>query len=329
MDPDIRAVEKYLNNTLRAQCALEPWVGAKNLAAYLRDGRKFYCGQVLGQYVLFVVMPAESPAVMEKQGAALSVDSAMPVVFVLREITPHGRRRLVERGVQFVVPGSQMFMPKLAVNLSERYKIAPAVERLGPAAQVVLLTLIYRANEAGDAGVELTTVAELAGKTGYTPMSVGRALDQLAQLGLVTSTKVGRGRLVALDHPPQQSWEYAQPYLRSPVVSTLAIAADELVVAPGWFVAGDTALAKRSTLSEPRIPEYAVGRTSTATIPAAGIVVPDRRDAAAVVQVWRYEPKLLSYSESVDDLSLYLSLRNDQDPRVQLSLKAMLESLWR
>jgi hypothetical protein len=47
------------------------------------------------------------------------------------------------------------------------------------------------------------------------------------------------------------------------------------------------------------------------------------------VEVWKYTPSLLTKNNTVDKLSLYLSLRNNEDERVQIELDNMInEMIW-
>jgi hypothetical protein len=46
-----------------------------------------------------------------------------------------------------------------------------------------------------------------------------------------------------------------------------------------------------------------------------------------VVEVWRYDPRLLSKTETVDKLSLYLSLKDNEDERVQIELENLMNEI--
>lgn len=47
------------------------------------------------------------------------------------------------------------------------------------------------------------------------------------------------------------------------------------------------------------------------------------------VELWRYDPKKLADSKTVDVLSLALSLEDDRDERVEEAVEEMLGNLWR
>jgi hypothetical protein len=45
------------------------------------------------------------------------------------------------------------------------------------------------------------------------------------------------------------------------------------------------------------------------------------------VEVWKYAPSLLSGNEYVDRLSLYLSLRDNEDERIQIECDTLIEEM--
>ena len=48
---------------------------------------------------------------------------------------------------------------------------------------------------------------------------------------------------------------------------------------------------------------------------------------ASVLEVWSYSPKLFGKQGVVDRFSLFLSMREDNDERVQSALKDMMEQI--
>jgi len=54
---------------------------------------------------------------------------------------------------------------------------------------------------------------------------------------------------------------------------------------------------------------------------------PDADHARMKIEIWSYSPDLLSESPVVDPLSLYLSLRNSEDERVQQQLETLIAGI--
>ena len=61
-----------------------------------------------------------------------------------------------------------------------------------------------------------------------------------------------------------------------------------------------------------------------------GIVFePYRLEDAIEVQVWRYKPSMQDKSQTVDPLSLWLSMRDSADDRIQIALGEVEENfVW-
>lgn len=51
-------------------------------------------------------------------------------------------------------------------------------------------------------------------------------------------------------------------------------------------------------------------------------------ESTCKVELWNYSPKLLAKEKSVDKLSLYLSLKDSSDERVQDARKELLKDVF-
>ncbi|MDD5675045.1 MAG: hypothetical protein PHC61_12825 [Chitinivibrionales bacterium] len=55
--------------------------------------------------------------------------------------------------------------------------------------------------------------------------------------------------------------------------------------------------------------------------------IPWPEDGGASLQIWRYDPALLTNGESVDKLSLYLSLSQDPDERIAKAGEQLIKGI--
>lgn len=78
-------------------------------------------------------------------------------------------------------------------------------------------------------------------------------------------------------------------------------------------------------LTEPRETVYATGREGWKKIRDSVREIPVQDTGTCLLQIWRYDPGLFARDGYVDPFSLYLSLRNDTDERVQSALQKMME----
>ncbi len=85
------------------------------------------------------------------------------------------RKRLIEKGISFVVPGVQMYLPALGMDMRSRaVRQKPlTVDRFSPATQVVLIYWLLGRIEG------VVTPLELSKWLGYSAMTMSRAVDEL------------------------------------------------------------------------------------------------------------------------------------------------------
>jgi len=209
----------------------------------------------------------------------------------------------------------------LAIDLREHFRQMRAEPMaFSPATQAIVIhTLLHDVKE------ELIPL-DMARQLNYSAMTMTRAFNELEDAKLATTSARGRERCLRFLGTRRETWEKAQPYLRSPVKRRFFI---EHHVPLVGIRAGLTALAEYSMLSPPAHQTLAVNgaqwnvfrcRHKTLQIHKAD---PDNRE----LQVWHYLPALFARNDVVDPLSLYLSLKDDRDERIQTSLDEMMRTL--
>ena len=324
MQHSVKNLETYLRKTLHTPIRLERWPEATTLPAYLTGQYDFFDVTVGNVHVLFLQSADEPvPSAAKKHELALQQHWTGPVAFAFERITPRTRQRMVSEGLSFVVPDNQIYLPALGMNLRERYPARlQTADRLRPSAQVLFLSLLANRSP------ESSTPSGLARRLGYTAMAMGQALNQLEDAKLVHVHKEGRERLFELAGQPTDLWHQAQPLLASPVGRRHYLAG----VAPSarkGLIAGLGALATYSALADPTVAVVALDRvTAKSLLDARGVQeLPTAAEADLEVEVWTYQPGLLSGGPAVDRLSLYLSLRDDTDERVQSALDEMMRGV--
>ena len=244
------------------------------------------------------------------------------VLYVAPRLSAYQRKTLIQDGVPFLVPWNQLFLLPLGIDLQERFlKETETRDFLRPSAQVVLLNHLLNPGSP-------VTPGRLATVLGYSPMTMGRAFDELVQAGLATSSTKGRTRTLHLAADRRALWSQAAEHLASPVghrhrVQTTAIPSHN---APKSGVA---ALSEVSEISAPPHPVNALDRGSWKKLAGkiGRLAMLDQHQAGTTIEVWHYPPGLFACDGRVDPLSLYLSLRDDPDERVQASLLEVLDAM--
>ena len=94
--------------------------------------------------------------------------------------------------------------------------------------------------------------------------------------------------------------------------------------------AGISALSHLSMLADDPIPTYAMSSAAYKSAFEGGKIVEIAvgNGRSALIEIWSYAPAVLARDgDAVDRLSLYLSLRDSPDERVQGQLSAMMEDV--
>lgn len=315
-------IPDYLHQTLGVRPHTIAWEGASRLPAFLTARYRFALMDLQGQDLLLMVDEApdpEPPATVRKHAEQVRAKWSGPIVYVRDRVTAYNRKRLIEQRVPFIVPGNQMYLPELGLDLREYFRTPPPSKRkFRPATQAVLIFVLLNRDQDG------ATASELAPTLGYSTMTLSRAFDELESIELATSDASGRERVLRFHDSHRETWERAQPWLIDPVKSRHFVA-----TRPQGLRAGQDALAHYTMLAEPTVPVTAIGhkRWLEFSKASAGAELHDRDSANCEVEVWKYEPREHDSSGTVDPLSLYLSFKQTGDERVEQALEAMMEQV--
>ncbi len=242
------------------------------------------------------------------------------ICVVAQNLPTYVRKRLIERRIAFVVPKVQMYLPAIGMDLRPRSagKRPVQVELYSPATQVVLIHwLLGRIHG-------MATPLALSKRLWYSAMTMSRAVDELEATQAVQVERRGRERVITFPEERRATWEKVLPHLRNPISKTVRVLEHDVdlkMVLP----AGINALSKRSMLSGDSCPEYAVSGAGWKGMEKAGIEkIPIEEPGTCVLQIWRYDPKVLQTDGLIDPFSLYLSLQEERDERIEMALEDML-----
>ena len=342
----IEALERYFESTLHDKVRVHKIDEAISVPVFLERTYAFYKTRIVGRpFVLIAAREnAAAPADIAKHVSLVraAVDSA--VIFATSSLSAHNRSRLIARGVAFAVPGNQLYIPDLAMDLRENFRASKpqGIERLSPAAQAVLFRYILGLGEIA------VTPSAIAGRLRYSSMSVGRAFDDLVATGLAKTAKRGKERQIYFNMGRRELIETARPLLRSPVRSIKYIRDNRPVpnlprgpVHINMYIhnsrpmsklqeAGESALALLTDLMLPQTDTFAVAAKDWKKIAETlKFVEVDEFDKSFMVETWFYDPIGLSTNSFVDPLSLYAQFHDHRDERVSMAAKTLLEdTLW-
>jgi hypothetical protein len=297
------------------------------LPLFLRQKYDISRGDLLGRKCFFAFETKRtndvSPSEYAQDILSLKRELSLDVVLVLSKVVSYVRNRLVRQQVPFIVPGTQMFLPMLMIDLRERFP-KPKTEsgKLTPVSQLIIIYHLLRED------VSNMQLAQVALRLAYSPMAISQAQDQLQESELCEVVKSGRALSIHFKWHGLQLWQHALPLLSTPVRQTHWIRWGH--ARPQAVVAGLTAMAKYTMLADDSIPTFAMKNSNvTSALEKGGIIgCAGREDAEARMEGWKYDPCIVAKDDAVDPCSLYLTLRHFGDERVQKELETLIrESL--
>ena len=250
------------------------------------------------------------------------------VVYVCRSLTIQDRRSLITHQVNFIQPSFQMFIPEMALDLRERFRLRreqSEVASLLPAAQAMLLSCLY----AGKTDEAYFTTNALLGDLNSSRVTLSKAVEQLTSREVITPAKSElHWKTYAFNGTPVEVFRKAKQYLRSPVRQKIGITRNTLPMAAGVCLAGETALAKYTMLAEPKQAVWGMTKKVFNDMLAldAFEVIDSLDRIEEWVEIWAY-PSLTERQYIADAASLYLSLEENPDERIQIALDELKEQV--
>ncbi len=313
----------YIKKMLGVQVERSDWAQVSKLPYYLTNEYRFESVRLGGVPCLFLKPVADLGPIniIKKHLKRLREICDWPVVFELQTITRQRRTSFIEAKIAFVVPGKHIYLPFMGIQLQDRCDnqtlVEPVLEKLQPSAQMLLFAFILGANKA-------TYLSEMTRQLGFSAMTISRAANQLVQMQLVSKSNDGVQKVITSDMTPEELFRKAAPYLINPVRKIVYIDRSEL--SSELFPAGLSALADVSMLNPP-VPEV-WGIAESARLFAGASTRMIDADTQFALELWKYDPRLISGKNQVDALSLAASLHDVQDERVEQALQETLRRVW-
>jgi hypothetical protein len=323
--------EQSLTDYLELVTGLRPRFGTAPsttaLPLFLREQFEFAEVELFGRQLLLAVekTPPDELSASEyaRNAAMLRQGLGQDVALVMAKLPSFVRNRLVREGVPFIVPGAQMFLPMLMVDLRERFSKAASriPDKLSPVSQLVVIYQILREP------VAHVPLAQLGERLGYSAQALSFAQEELKEAKLCDVRR--EGRMVFLDFGLRGKtlWERAEPLMASPVRRAPWVRWGQPRARA--VVSGTTALSRLSMLAEDAVPTYAMRDRDLGAALEKGQLLgcSGREEADARMESWKYDPWVLAENGVADPCSLYLSLRRSGDERVQKEIQFLIERL--
>jgi hypothetical protein len=317
----------YLELVTGYRPQVEPASRISAVPLFLRERFEFLELELFGRSIVLAVekAPPDELSATEYGRMAMALKRGLErdVALVMAKLPSFLRNRLVREGVPFIVPGAQMFLPMLMVDLRERFSGAASrvQDKLSPVSQLVVIHQILREQ---DAHIPLSA---LGARLKYSAQAMSFAQDQLQCAKLCEVRRIGKMIFLEFSLRGTSLWQKAEPLMASPVRKTQWVRWGQPRARA--VAAGTTALSRLSMLAEDQYPTYAMRDRDLVSAFEKGQLFgcSTRDEANARMESWKYDPWVLAENDAVDPCSLYLSLRNSGDERIQKEIKSLIERL--
>lgn len=270
-------------------------------------------------FCLLSAKKEENHASMDCSRLANRLESILrlPIVFLFDNLQFVERNRFVERGVYFIVSNKFAFLPFLIINTrdSNRQKS----EELSAVAQYILL---YHLQIDCLNGCSMTDIET---KTPFSYVTISRAFKSMEDLQLCRiEMDESRVKHIHFDGGKKDVWERALPFLKSPIKKK--IYCDGVTTKQQLTYGGISAMAHYTALNPDEMDTYAVSSKEYKDLLGVDAFVNvNDVEGDICIEIWNYPPL---YKDYADQLSLYLTLRDDRDPRIEKELESMISKLW-
>ncbi len=320
-------LKQYIHDTLAVSITPDEWSESKRLPFFLQDNYVFYRVDFLGLTCLMMADTRdqeESPVVIRKHMDQVRAKWDGEIIYVRDRVTAYNRKRLIEHNLPFIVPGNQLYLPMLAIDLREHFRHKRQIsDYFYPSTQVLVLHWIYNNQNA-----TAYTPTELARVLGYSKMTMTRAFREVESILKDAELNEEQGVLDVYSLNSRGLWERTRPFMRSPVKKRIYVSDFDVDRHIGHR-AGLSALADYSMLAKPKNMVLAVSQEEWKTLQQKHqFQVLDSLDPEATeIEIWSYAPSLFGHDGVVDRLSLYLSSQDMDDERVEAAREKLLEGM--
>lgn len=203
-----------------------PWIEAlpefaSKLPPFLKQRYRISRADLFGRkYLLAIEEPREgdpSPTEYARDARTIKERLTADVILVLSNIPAYIRNRLIHQKVPFIVPGTQMFLPMLMIDLREHFPKSKTKSQdvLSAVSQLVILYHLSRES------LSETPLGQIASHLRYSPMAISKAQDELQNADLCEVHRSGRTLSLHFDLKGKDLWQKAAPLLSTPVKRTL------------------------------------------------------------------------------------------------------------
>lgn len=291
--------------------SLKASLPAATFSAFEFDAALLFGSRVVFARPVSDMKPAALAAQLRRVRQACGCEAAC----LLDAPAPYLKKRLMEEGIGFVTARGEFFLPALLHLKPEREGNAtPLATELNATGKSVFLHLLYA--EGG------STVSDMAQRLSLSRAGVQRACEDLLARELVTRSTGGPTRRTAI-YERIGAAEYFEAGWVAFGPAARRVRAVPLESAEGLPACGLPALASRTMLNPPDMPEFAVHLKREGEL---GDAAPAEDGRMALVHVLPYDPTPFAKDGVVDPFTM-LKTVSRHDERIDMAIEEIKEGM--
>lgn len=314
----INRINDFLPNTIRV-IELKPTI-KKKIPFGLSGAYDYYQTEIYNTSFIIAGVGDDddnmAPTVLAKQKEALLKQTGIVPIFVFSKIASYLFHRYTKNNIDIVVGNRQLFLPSIFLVVSREKPERHIESEKAPV--LFQLAVLYHLEKENIDGITMQTLAD---KLKISYATVNRGVRWMKGNGFITLTG-GKEKQLHFKYKGKDLWEKAMPYLETPV--DFIVYTTELGISEKGLVSEQNALAEYSLLNGGPY-RIAISKEEYKNLKKKDIYWDPFGEAG--IEVWKYDPALLSETGVVDKLSLYLLLKDYEDERVQIELENMINDI--
>ncbi|MBI2281099.1 MAG: MarR family transcriptional regulator [Bacteroidetes bacterium] len=318
----------YIKSVLGIEIDIKPLdkLMVNKLPMYLKEGYKWQEAFLMDRTCLLAELKEENAfgmAQIEKHIEQTKNTFDLPVIVIFNKLEAYNRKRLIERRVAFIIPNKQLYVPEFFIDLKDYNNAAPKeTDKFTPIAQQLFLLHILDKHQS--LLLEQKTFKELAVLLKTNAMAITRAAENLKQHEIIGVAE-GKEKFLQFKSERHELWHNAMQrnLLVTPVIKRVYV--DEMPD-EHLLLCNASALPEYTDMNDVRQEFYAIEKNIFYKLQKKqALINMNEHEGKYCLEVWKYSPTLLSELEQpdapvVDPLSLYLSLKDSQNERIEMAL---------
>jgi hypothetical protein len=314
----INRVNEFLPNPIKAE-ELQPDI--KKKIPFGLSGAYDYYQTVIFDTTFIIAGAGDdddvmTPSVLSKQKDVIQKQTGITPIFVFNKIASYLFQRYTQNNIDIVVGDRQIFLPSIFFAVGrDKPELHKETER---APILFQLTILYHLERESLDGI---TMQLLANKLQTSYATVNRCIRWMAEKDFI-SLCGGKEKQIRFNYQGKTLWEKALPYMETPI--DFIVYTPELGITENGLISEQNALAEYSLLSGgPN--RIAISKEAYKILQKKNIQWEPMGEVG--IEIWKYNPTLLSDTKVIDKLSLYLILKDYEDERVQIELENMINEI--